>query len=301
MALFGTNLRTYLSRFRAGLTPKFSDNNSVFSKLYVDNLFSGCDLYQNLDDILNYSVYSNLSLKECRRLDPEIDFMVDNTREGDLVVDIGANIGFFTLALSSLVGTNGRVLSFEPGPVSFALLSRNVLSNVINNRIPNNVDLIDKAVSDTDGVVNLFLCPTGESDNQLHDADSYFFDREPEESRIKWPSNSVCLDSFLSSSDIEKLTYIKIDTQGHEYYVLKGMRKVLSQNRKISMTVEYAPYLKAWEKYTPLDFFTLVESLGLSIYDIKDPLKSVGYDYLIREYGHLDTQKMTTLILRFQL
>ena len=231
-------------------------------------------------------------------MDQELGFIQRHLRSGGIAVDVGSNIGFYSLALSGIVGEKGRVVCFEPGPVSFALLSRNVYANVIKGNISNNLELVNKAVSDSSGKKNLFLCPTGESDNQIHDGDTYYFSGDPEEIRIAWEVDTTSLDSHFDDDEIRRISYIKIDTQGHEYYVLKGMAKIFSINNSVTLTVEYAPYLKAWEQFTPLDYFNLIKSYNLRVYDLKFPDKEVDFSYLITEYGHLDNRNMTTLILK---
>jgi FkbM family methyltransferase len=73
-------------------------------------------------------------------------------KAGDTVLDISANIGYYTLIFAKLVGKNGRVFAFEPEPTNFALLKRNVRMNSYNN-----VVLEQKAVSNKTGKVKLYI------------------------------------------------------------------------------------------------------------------------------------------------
>src|SRR5688572_13621160 len=70
-------------------------------------------------------------------------------RPGMVVVDVGANIGYFSLLASTLVGPTGRVYAFEPDPVNCALLRKNVRLNRVTN-----IEVIESALSDNEDPVS---------------------------------------------------------------------------------------------------------------------------------------------------
>jgi len=74
----------------------------------------------------------------------------NSINEGDIVVDVGASIGYFTLLAAKLVGNKGKVFAFEPGPENFKILKKNVEVNKYDNVI-----LEQKSVSDINGKINL--------------------------------------------------------------------------------------------------------------------------------------------------
>ncbi len=82
----------------------------------------------------------------------ETQLFESHIKEGDVVLDLGANIGYFTLIAAKLVGVNGKVYAFEPDPTNFSFLKRNV---EINNY--KNVVCEQKAVSNENGKLKLFL------------------------------------------------------------------------------------------------------------------------------------------------
>src|SRR5207253_6545315 len=86
-------------------------------------------------------------------------------REGDVVLDIGANIGYYTLVFAELVGDSGRVFAFEPEPANFALLSENT---GLNGRA--NVTLVNAAVADAGGRLPLYLAGENKGDHRLFDS-----------------------------------------------------------------------------------------------------------------------------------
>jgi len=82
----------------------------------------------------------------------ETEFIKNNIKKEDIVIDIGANIGYFTLLLSKQVGDKGKVFSFEVETENFKLLEKNVKENHIRNVMLENV-----AVSEKEGKIKLYL------------------------------------------------------------------------------------------------------------------------------------------------
>ena len=134
-------------------------------KINLKNVL-GFDIYHNSSDTIYYKKFAGKAISDvANSTDGRIFHTMDRfIRDGSVAIDVGASIGLMTLVMSKLVGNNGKVLSFEPGPVSYGLLRRNVFTNVLNG----NVTISDNALSDSLGSFNLFLSPSGESDNQLH-------------------------------------------------------------------------------------------------------------------------------------
>lgn len=261
-------------------------------KVHLDSIF-GCSFYQNNRDIMYYGEFNGLSIADVRKRDPEFDVMAEYIRPGSIAIDVGANIGFYTLGLSRLVGAGGQVHAFEPGPVSFALLSRNVYANASSLGM---ITLNKAAVSDRNGKTNLFLNTSGDSDNQVHhDIDEYKY--KGEDSRPKLLTDVVSLDEYFKGQN-PNISFIKVDTQGHEYYVLKGAEQLLRESKDIVLVVEYAAYLKAWETVTQDEFYELIKSMGFRIYDVINKDVEVDNVYLKANYGHHQPGKWTSLVLK---
>jgi FkbM family methyltransferase len=140
-------------------------------------------------------------------------------RRGDVVIDVGAYIGYpYTLKSAKLVGDSGLVISIEPDPRNFRILAMNVESNSLNN-----TTLLNVAVSEKDGESLLYIR------------------RAPMVSRIyipqkAKPSNVVdavrvktrSIDSILEQYSISKVDWIKIDAEGAEMLILRGAKGLLS-------------------------------------------------------------------------
>jgi precorrin-6B methylase 2 len=132
-----------------------------------------------------------------KREDDVEDFILNNLKPGDTFIDVGANIGYYTILASKLVGVNGRVLAIEPVPQTANILKINLLLNKANN-----VTLIEKAAWNTVGKL-----------------------------RIKLPKGWFGLASLFRDDGWE----IEVDTiplDGAEYEVLQGSTRLL-QNTKM--------------------------------------------------------------------
>ena len=131
--------------------------------------------------------------------------------EGDLVFDVGANIGYTTLLFSRAVGPSGRVLAFEPAPRTFNLLVRSLEQ-------ANNVECLNLAVSSHAGEASFYETET--------------LDTSSLEAVAKVePYNVVVdtLDSIVRSQG--RPAFVKIDVEGHEESVFKGMKWLLLLDR----------------------------------------------------------------------
>jgi FkbM family methyltransferase len=152
-----------------------------------------------------------------RTPEPEFARLADFVSEGDWAIDIGANIGHYTKALSDLVGAAGRVIAIEPVPETFALLAANV--QLFQHR---NVSLLNVAASDRLALVGMTIprLPSGLLNNY--------------EAAL-----TANLDSMLTVLTIPvdafgtgpRVALIKIDAEGHEGRVLDGLERLVVAQR----------------------------------------------------------------------
>lgn len=151
--------------------------------------------------------------------EPEYKILHNYIHPGDWVLDIGANIGHYTKRFSELVGAHGRVIAFEPVPITFSILSGN--AQMFANQ---NVSLINAAVSDRLDVVGM---STEEFSTGLT---NYY------QAHLS-PTSSSALSVITLSLDSlgleNKIAFIKIDVEGHESFVLAGMRKLLEASHPV--------------------------------------------------------------------
>ncbi len=146
-------------------------------------------------------------------------------RKGMIVIDVGANIGYYTRLFSNLVGPTGQVYAFEPDAENWKYLVHNV-------RNIENIKIFNMAVTDKVGTVDFYhvIGATG-IHTILQVPDS--------EKRIV---PSVSLDYFISNNEIAQVAVVKIDVEGAEPLVFQGMKNLLKGNNKSPMVVfEYTP------------------------------------------------------------
>ena len=146
-----------------------------------------------------------------------------NLNKGDIFVDVGANIGYYTLLASKLVGPSGIVICIEPVPETFKVLLKNIKANNIRN-----VMVISKAAWSEHTRLKVFI-PQG----WYGLASVFRSSRENKSIEVK----AIPLDMVLEK--YKKIKLVKIDVEGAEYYVLKGMRSALGKVQYIILELSH--------------------------------------------------------------
>jgi FkbM family methyltransferase len=194
--------------------------------------------------------------------------VVPIVRPGMTVVDIGAHIGYYTRILSELVGPTGQVLAFEPDTENFAVLRRN-----LSARRYRNVTLFNCAVADRDEVRPFYISP-GNSNHSL--VPGYT------EAQSISSVRCVTLDSVLAERGIEKLDFVKSDTEGGEPLVLAGLARTIASSPQLSMLVEFNPVALRCGKTDPEQFLKSLRELGFEIEMIRaDPATKEIYSNIL--------------------
>jgi FkbM family methyltransferase len=201
-------------------------------------------------------------------------------RNGDVVFDIGANRGYYTLLFSHLAGKHGQVHAFEPVLPTYNQLT----TNIAKGKRFNNVHLNHLAVSDKSGAVNLYL--PGNDDGQAslstHNAGSW----KTATTVTTFESQAIRLDDYVSLQNLTRLDFVKCDVEGAEMLVLKGMADTLSK---------YSPMLHLevaldWARqfgYAPMDIVRCLSAFGYSqfhliadgIYHVKEPTAKLSAEH----------------------
>jgi len=176
---------------------------------------------------------------------------------GETVLDIGANIGYFSTFFSKLTGQNGRVYCFEPSPENYTLLIKNIEINKAKNARAYQI-----AAGDCNSTLKLYL-------NEENSGDNRFFSDEDAYKSVEVPVQK--LDDLQEIVNTE-VNFIKIDIQGNELSALKGMEEILMRNNNIKIFCEYWPYGLISNNTNPKDLYDYIKSLGFIIYDFKEGL-----------------------------
>ena len=190
-------------------------------------------------------------------------------KPGDTFIDIGANIGYFSLLTSQIVGKSGRVVAIEPSPPTFGLLQRNLSLNRVRN-----VRAVNLAVSDREEELDLFLYAENDSARATVAqkwADQRGFVRG---ARVR----ALPLNNILQSGEIEAARLIKIDVEGHEAHILPGLLQLLPMCRSdAEIIVEVTPSVLAEEGRTSSDMLNGFTSQGFHSYEIEN-------DYSVKSF-----------------
>jgi FkbM family methyltransferase len=155
----------------------------------------------------------------------ERQLLIQHLFKGAVVVDAGANIGVYSRFLSRLVGDTGSVHSFEPSPDNFAHLAKAVstLPNVRANQL---------AVSDRTENKLLYVSEDLNVDHRAYPTKG--------ESRQTISIQATALDDYFQPDS--RVDLVKVDIQGYELHALRGATRLLRDNPKIKLLLEFWPY-----------------------------------------------------------
>jgi len=180
--------------------------------------------------------------------DPEVIRIAEKlVAEGETVLDVGANVGLISRQFARLVGPGGSVLSFEPDEKTAFFLKRNT------RNLPQ-VRIFGVALSDKNGTARFFLDPRSGTSNSLAE-------REVKGEVVAVPCQTM--DDFLAENPVGSVSLIKIDVEGAEPLVLRGMNETLQKQCGARIIIEFSP--------------DNLKQAGFSPHDLFEPLKSQGF------------------------
>lgn len=195
-----------------------------------------------------------------RRPHPNLEKIVflSLVRSGDVIADVGANVGYYTLLFSRLVGPRGSVHSFEPAPPTFdqleATIRRAHRYNVLLNRC---------ALADSESTTTLYL--PGDDHGQASLTQHSFGSWAQEVPVHAFTCQVTTLDAYVESRGIAALTLLKCDVEGAELPVLLGAQKTIRRFTPL-LFLEVNPHWSADFNYQPADLVRLLETLGYSLF-----------------------------------
>lgn len=180
--------------------------------------------------------------------------------EGDIFLDVGANIGFLSIVVARFVGKGGLVYAVEPHPLIFKELLENISLNQAKNIVPLNVAL-----------------GSGLSEAMLYDNPDINWGSAsliPPKNRgmtTRWPVKVVSIDGLIQSGRIQAPDLVKIDVEGFELEVLKGAKNLLSSSSAPALCIEFS---------------TLHPVHGGDLRDVYDFIKEINcYRFFRLKYG----------------
>ena len=209
-------------------------------------IVQGSKMFLDPGDSLDLSingVYGELDTKIIR----------EEIHEGDIVIDVGANIGYYTLIFAQLVGSSGKVFAFEPEPKNFEILRKNIEINNYQNIIAE-----QKIVSDESGMTKLFIAEQGIVGHRINQQKS---------SQKFIEVESIILDNYIKKLNLDnKINFIKIDVEGSEPKVLEGAKEIMQKSNQLKIFTEFNR--EAVEEYgiEPKEMIDLFYRNGFKIY-----------------------------------
>ena len=189
--------------------------------------------------------------------DDELQIFLSHLTPGMTVIDIGANIGLYSLLAGKTVGPTGKVIAFEPVPEIFGRLEKHILLNGVINIVPQCL-----AISDANGSHTFFSGRYGSLGSLF---------RQETSRTITVPTET--LDSFLRRNAIKKVDAVKVDAEGAEMHILRGMEQLLLSSSKPLLMFEIAP--------------PALEAAGSSAQQLFDKLINYGYAAFLMRSGKL--------------
>lgn len=229
--------------------------------------------------------------------EPELKVVKHLVKPGDTVVDVGANVGWYTNYLSKLVGTGGKVISLEPIPETFALLSTCVKALRLAN-----VELFNVGASEVDGSA-IMEVPQYASGGENYYMAHIVEHRHRSTGALQREVRVRSIDSLLGEK-AQKIAFIKCDVEGHELQLIKGARKTM-EARKAAWLIEVSrssdPDLEGSKSS---EMFGLLESCGYAAWWLDGEVlrkrsrgvKMLNYFFLLPQ--HIAALKQCPLELR---
>jgi FkbM family methyltransferase len=160
----------------------------------------------------------------------ELSLFEEKISGESVVLDIGANIGLYTLAAARRNAMT--VYSFEPDPVNFANLKRNVETNHYTNVVFENIAVTDKC-----GRAGL----SARSKYPLDRGSLHLISDHPGKPQSHIVVDTISLDEYFAHRS-KRVNIVKLDVEGLEYEVLKGMSNLISANKSMNLFLEFNPY-----------------------------------------------------------
>jgi FkbM family methyltransferase len=243
-------------------------NNKILNHMQVKqiNVFG----YKLILDKFDTNGYSLMKVNK----NNELDIIKNIIKEGDIVIDVGANIGFFTLFFRSLVGNTGKIIAFEPEKNNFDILKKNIEINNLQNIEIHNLGL----GSENKNLRMLLSENVGEH-------------RIYNENSSKSSSNSDIINENTKFTDVKVVrlddyvktaNFIKFDAEGYEIEILRGMPNLLKQN----ITIFSDFYVKLLKKHDdPNDFFEILLKNNFEFFNVRKNLERIDRTKIFDQYN----------------
>lgn len=254
-----------------GFRYKFIPGASMYKPGSLRNVNrNGINYSLDISCLMQWYVYWDFKAKDR-------DCLYSLIRQGDIVFDIGTNIGETLLNFAKLTGTNGFVYGFEPDNENYTNVSENIVLNNFKN-----IHVFKKAVSDRIETVKLYCVDThNRGMNRI-------LPDEETESASYIVLETTTLDNIMQENKIPKVDVMKIDIEGYEMHALSGAVDTLKKFKpSLFIEVGYTRLIK--NNSHPVELIKLLEGLGYKIFHSQtDEQITSGYDFSYLGDGGID-------------
>lgn len=210
---------------------------------------------------LRVDARDSLGLLRNGRYEPyETDLLLSLIQPGSVVIDVGANIGYYTVQFARATGPHGVVYAFEPEPGHAGLLDDNVRTNGLSN-----VTIVRKAAAEAAGTRRLFLAAENLGDHRMYDSG---------DARPAIDIDAVRIDDVVVD-DGRPISLIKMDVQGAEPWALAGMREMLDRHPEAWIATEFWPAGLRLAGSDETAYLAALRALGTPLLRIDERRKTV--------------------------
>ncbi len=177
-------------------------------------------------------------------------------KPGMTVLDIGANLGYYTVIAAARVGASGRVIAVEPDKDNQYFLQKNVTENGLSH-----VTVVPVAVAATEGEAVLYMSSDNKGDHRVYPVEG---------SRQQQQIHTTTIDALMTQFDLTHVDVIKMDIQGAEGLALQGMQELLSKTASMAIFTEFWPEGLQKTGQDPLLFLQTFLSHGFVLLSINE-------------------------------
>ncbi len=222
---------------------------AIFKKHYVQ--IEGYKLYINpMDTVVS------ATLAKTGAWEPFVSKQfIQIAKKARTIVDVGGNIGYFTLLGASFSKSSSNIFVFEPDLVNFQSLTKTVKENKLEN-----VTCEKVAIAQNSGKISLFISPDNLGDHRTFDSGD---NRETEVVRV------VSLDDYFNEYPHE-IDLLKIDIQGYEHFAIMGAKKLFQKKRIKVILSELWPYGLQIAGCNWRNYLKLLEQSGFSLWEVNE-------------------------------
>ncbi|RFC54202.1 FkbM family methyltransferase [Brumimicrobium aurantiacum] len=222
---------------------------NLFKNLVCEVEHDGLKLKLKIDDWIQEKIYFTGEYEKA-----ELNVLRQYLKKGGVFLDVGANLGWYSLHASKMVGENGKIISFEPFSTNYSALKTHVSINSIHNIVVER-----KAVGNALGTLTMY---NDEQEGNLGMVTAKFVENAKKEL-----VDVITIDNYVEQHTLRTVNFIKIDTEGFELATLEGMRKTL-QNFSPKILIEILDDVAGEDNYQKVHEF--LYDLGYHKFYISD-------------------------------